>query len=128
MTRLTLQSPAAQTPTVLIVDDNAEFRTTLAALARGEHYRVEEAATGSEALDKLRWGLQPQAIILDMQMRVMTGWEFRAEQLRDPRLAAIPVIAMTAGPWKGQDNDAFTYRLQKPLDLAQLWRYLHQYR
>jgi CheY-like chemotaxis protein len=31
-------------------------------------------------------------ILLDLMMHGTNGWEFRAEQLRDPRLAGIPVV------------------------------------
>jgi CheY-like chemotaxis protein len=115
-------------PTVLIVDDEPDFRESLASVMRVKGYIVEEAANGTEALDKLRWGLQPQVILLDLQMRVMTGWDFRVEQLRDPQLATIPVIAMTAGPWKDRDAAGFNQRVQKPLDLERLWSVLDPYR
>jgi two-component system, chemotaxis family, sensor kinase CheA len=113
------QGPAAD-PTVLIIDDDAEFREALAAVVRGRGYSVEVSSNGMEALDMLRWGLVPRVILLDMQMGPMTGWEFRVEQRRDQRLSNIPVVAMTAGPWKDRDSDDFSHRIQKPLDLERL--------
>src|SRR5687768_17254691 len=85
---------SAQDPTVLIIDDDPEFRDALAALVRDRGYSVAVSSNAMEALEMLRWGLEPRVILLDMQMRPMTGWEFRAEQRYDPRLASIPVVAM----------------------------------
>ena len=39
---------------------------------------------------------RPAAILLDLMMPVMDGFEFRTKQRSDPALAAIPVIVMTA--------------------------------
>ena len=87
------------TKTVLIVDDDQEFREALVEIVRDQGFEVETATSGMQALDKLRWGLRPCVVLLDMQMAVMTGWDFRSEQTRDATLAKIPVIAMTAGYW-----------------------------
>lgn len=114
---MTGQTPAR---TVLIVDDDQEFRAALEELVRGEGFQVETATSGLDALDKLRWGLRPCVVLLDLQMAVMTGWDFRAEQARDPSLAAIPVIAMTAGYWKERDLRDYTARIAKPIDETEL--------
>lgn len=113
---------------ILIVDDDPEFREALGAIVRHEGFHVETATSGMQALDKLRWGLRPCAVLLDMQMRVMTGWDFRVEQTRDPTLAAIPVIAMTAGYWKSRDLRDYDARLSKPVDVQELRAALSKYR
>ena len=112
--------------TVLIVDDDQEFRDALVEIVRSEGFTVETAKTGVEAVDKLRWGLRPCVILLDMQMRGMTGWDFRSEQKRDPALAAIPVIAMTAGYWKDRDLSDYAARIAKPVDVKELQTKLDQ--
>ena len=38
------------------------------------------------------------AILLDIMMPVMDGWEFRSAQMDDPSLAGIPVMVITADP------------------------------
>jgi len=106
--------------TILIVDDDQEFRESLAEWVRRDGFHVELAKTGLEALDKIRWGLRPCVILLDMQMGTMSGWDFRTEQKRDRTLAAIPVIAMTAGPWKERDLGDYAARISKPIDPADL--------
>lgn len=113
--------------TVLIVDDDQEFREALVEIVRGEGLHVETATSGLQALDKLRWGLRPCVVLLDMQMAVMTGWDFRAEQARDPTLIEIPVIAMTAGYWKDRDLGDYAARIEKPIDVQQLKATLSKY-
>lgn len=113
--------------TILIVDDDQEFRDALSELIRREGYQVETAESGLRALDKLRWGLRPCVILLDLQMAVMTGWDFRDEQARDPVLAAIPVIAMTAGYWKERDLGDYAARIAKPIDVKDLRARLAEY-
>jgi CheY-like chemotaxis protein len=82
-------------PSVLVVDDDADIRETVAEILRDEGYEVETAANGAEALAVLR-GMQPALILLDLAMPVMSGEELRAEMLREPALAAIPTVVMTA--------------------------------
>jgi CheY-like chemotaxis protein len=115
-------------PTILIVEDDPDFRYAISQIVRDEGYRVETAPDGRAALDKLRWGLRPRLILLDLRMGIMNGWDFRAEQKKDPALAGIPVVAMTAGRWKQGDLDDFTARTEKPIDLDQLRAILDQHR
>ncbi len=83
---------------VLIVDDDDDIRETITIVLEDEGYSVASAANGEEALAYLRAGTTslPQLILLDLMMPVMDGIEFRAEQQKDPRLAAIPVVVITA--------------------------------
>jgi CheY-like chemotaxis protein len=113
--------------TVLIVDDDREFRDALVEVVRGEGFQVETATSGMQALDKLRWGLRPCVVLLDLQMAVMNGWDFRAEQGRDAALAAVPVIAMTAGYWKERDLRDYAARITKPIDVPELKATLSKY-
>ena len=85
---------------VLIVDDDAAIRDSLSSLLQEEGYEVATAANGVEALDCLHRGLRPCAILLDLMMPVMDGWDFRAVQRQDPTLSAIPVIVVTAAGFR----------------------------
>lgn len=82
--------------TVLIVEDEVDLRESLADFLRGSGYDVLTAEHGAAALDLLRGAAEkPMLIFLDMMMPVMDGSEFRREQLKDPALAAIPVVLLT---------------------------------
>jgi CheY-like chemotaxis protein len=35
-------------------------------------------------------------VLLDLFMPVMNGWEFRAEQMADPKIASVPVVVLSA--------------------------------
>jgi CheY-like chemotaxis protein len=120
-------TPEQATKTILIVDDDQEFREALVDIVRSEGFAVETATNGMQALDKLRWGLRPCVVLLDMQMAGMTGWDFRAEQSRDPTLAAIPVVAMTAGYWKNRDLGDYAALIAKPIQVPELKATLAKY-
>lgn len=88
---------APTTKTVLIVDDDPDIRHALADVLEHHGFAIDGAADGEEALAKLRAGLRPVFIILDLMMPGMDGADFRAAQLADAVLAQIPVILMTGG-------------------------------
>jgi CheY-like chemotaxis protein len=80
-------------PTVLVIDDDEDIRTTLQEVLRDQGFTVACAANGREALDMLlRDELNPALILLDLAMPEMDGYEFRQEQQKVPRLAQIPVV------------------------------------
>ena len=87
---------ADRRPTVLLVNDDPDASEALGCLLEYEGYRVESAEDGREALQKLRAGLEPSIILLDLIMPVMDGYQFRAEQLKDRDLAGIPIIVYSA--------------------------------
>jgi CheY-like chemotaxis protein len=84
-------------PAVLVVDDDHDAAEALAELLMDEGYDVALAGDGRQALNKLACGPLPDVILLDLMMPQVSGYEFRALQLADPRLAVIPTIALTAG-------------------------------
>jgi CheY-like chemotaxis protein len=91
------------------------------ALLEGDGYHVLLAASGRAALTLLRNGAQPGLVILDLAMSGMDGWDFRAEQLRDERLAAIPVIVASADPLASlAQNMGVSAVMQKPVDPKKL--------
>ena len=82
---------------ILIVDDDSDVRSALAELLEEEGFSVEAARNGREALIRLRTGkTHPALILLDLMMPGMDGWDFRSEQMRDPRLASVPVVIVSA--------------------------------
>jgi CheY-like chemotaxis protein len=94
---------------VLVVDDDRDIRELLVELLASEGYEVASAADGRRALAEAR-SRRPDVILLDLMMPVMSGWEFREAQLRDPELAGIPVVVVTAF----EDSLDGTALLRKP--------------
>jgi CheY-like chemotaxis protein len=116
-------TPAQQSRNcILIVEDDADLRDSLADLLQDEGYQVAGAANGREALSYLRRCPPPCIILLDLMMPVMNGWEFRDQQQQDPALSSIPVAIVT-GVRNSADQmaalNAVGY-LQKPVDLSEL--------
>lgn len=87
--------PPARPVSVLVVDDDALIRDVLSDILEDRGFSVETASNGAEALKKLR-GIRPDVILLDLNMPVMDGREFRQAQRADPALWHIPTVVMTA--------------------------------
>ncbi len=104
--------------TVMVVEDDALIRDAVVEILATEGFDPIAAGDGQEALARLRHDkLSPALILLDLMMPVMNGWEFRAAQLADPELAAIPVVVMSASDPEGVRADAL---VPKPFDVAAL--------
>lgn len=105
---------------VLVVDDDADGRELLAEAFTSEGYTVLTAANGREALDLLTTAgqIEPLIIILDMEMPIMSGWEFLHTIRRYHRLAAIPVVVQSGSPsaTEGHRPGAVSAFLTKPYD------------
>jgi len=82
---------------ILIVEDDGDVRAALSELLEAEGFSVEGVPDGREALTRLRTAaVRPAVILLDLMMPGMDGWDFRSEQLRDPKLASVPVVVVSA--------------------------------
>jgi CheY-like chemotaxis protein len=88
-------------PLVLVVDDEPAARMFAESLLTENGYRVMAAAHGQEGIQRLREHC-PDLIVLDLNMPVMSGWEFRTEQCyrTDKHCAAVPVLLLT-----GEDDE-----------------------
>src|SRR5580704_14212931 len=80
---------------ILIVDDEANLRKTLAEILRARGYSILEADDGTTAVELLREAT-PDLIFSDWKMRQMGGEKFLQHLRDEPRLASIPVIVITA--------------------------------
>jgi CheY-like chemotaxis protein len=115
--------PMNQDAPILIVDDQPSFRIMLTVLLEDAGYSVASAANGRDALAYLHQATkQPGLILLDLAMPVMNGWDFLHIQQQEARLAAIPVVLVTAREdrWDEQDTTPAVAYLTKPLDLLAL--------
>lgn len=114
------ETPAAL-KRVLIVDDDALVRASLAAVLNGEGYEVYGAADGFAAIQSAL-DHQPDLVLLDLNMPNMDGWTafVKLESARP----LIPVIVLTARPHQYPNAvrlgvDAF---MEKPLNIPVLLR------
>lgn len=119
---------------VLLADDDMRTVYALSALLRGKGAEVLVAETGREALNVLETGGQINAVLMDLMMPEMDGYEAMQRLRRNPRFAGLPVIALTAKAMKGErerciDAGASDY-LAKPVEgdhlLATLQKWIHR--
>ena len=105
---------------VLVVDDDEDSRSALSALLEHQGYFAAEAENGAEAVRLLEKGLDPDLVLTDLMMPVMSGWELCETLKRVPGWRGIPLIVlcgMTAEQrGKLQVDDAF----EKPTDFKTL--------
>jgi CheY-like chemotaxis protein len=82
---------------ILVVEDAEDIRVLLSGFLQVSGYTVDCAEDGQDALRILQ-GMTtlPDLILLDLMMPDMDGFEFRHAQMSDPRLAAIPILVMSA--------------------------------
>ena len=81
--------------TILIVDDEANLRRTLAEILVARGYTTVEASDGSAAIELLEKSA-PDLIFTDWKMPNVGGEQLLEYLRKQPRLAAIPVIVITA--------------------------------
>ncbi|MED5617868.1 ATP-binding protein [Ideonella sp. BN130291] len=112
---------------VLVVDNEEVDRGLLAQRLAPLGFQVVQAAHGEAALGLLREGLRPDAILMDLAMPGIDGWE-TIRRLRREALSDAPVAVVSANAFdKGLDNDAgITPQdfIVKPLRLAELLDWL----
>ena len=80
---------------VLLVDDHEDSREGYAAYLRISGAHVDTAANGREGITKAR-ELQPDVIVMDLNMPEVDGWRAIRWLKRKRRTRSIPVIAMSA--------------------------------
>lgn len=108
---------------ILVVEDDAGSRRALENVLRDRGYHVTATASVDAAMGRLRTGPPPALIVLDLMMPGKDGWDFRLEQKKDPAVASIPVIAISA-VGKLLDVDV---SLRKPLEYDQFLRAVERY-
>jgi CheY-like chemotaxis protein len=113
---------------ILLIEDDADSRDTLAELLGESGYSVLQARSGAEALALLRSGYKPSLILLDLMMPIMSGFEFREIQRRDPELMKIPVVVISGA---ADQNPAELLKvevvLQKPFSFEALLEVVARY-
>jgi two-component system, chemotaxis family, sensor histidine kinase and response regulator PixL len=93
--------PAENTPIfvrklILTVDDSITVRNTLAEALQKADYQVIQARDGAEALQQLERYPGVEAILCDIEMPGMNGFEFLKARQQNPQISAIPTIMLTS--------------------------------
>jgi len=81
-------------PPILCVDDTEEQRYVTVRILRSAGYRVIEAATGFEALKMM--SQEPLAVVLDVNLPDMSGYEVCRQIRLDPQVSSTPVLQVSA--------------------------------
>lgn len=84
--------------TVLIADDDPDFVEILTMILKKEGYETDSAASGDEALSKMR-ASRPDVLLLDVMMStVLDGVNVSFEIAQDPGLKDIPIVMISSIP------------------------------
>jgi len=102
---------------ILVVDDNADAAHMLSALLRMAGHEVQKAGSGAEAL-RVGAQLKPDAAVLDIGLRDMSGYALAESIRREPWGREVILIAVT-----GQDvvpGAGFAHHFTKPVTVERL--------
>ncbi|WP_133491190.1 Hpt domain-containing protein [Alcanivorax sp. 24] len=95
-----------QAPLVMVVDDSVTVRKVTGRLLERQGYRVITAKDGLDAIAKLE-DHTPDAMLLDIEMPRMDGFEVASHVRHDARLARVPIIMITSRTGEKHRDRAF---------------------
>ncbi|MGH2593040.1 MAG: response regulator [Anaerolineae bacterium] len=105
---------------ILYIEDNSESRTLVRRVLTAEGYTLIEAVDGWTGLRAIEENL-PDLIIIDINLPGLDGYEVTSRIRMMPRLARIPIIAMTANVMQGDREKSLAAGcdgyIQKPIDI-----------
>src|SRR5262245_63515204 len=118
----TVRSPTGATPSVLLVEDDADNRESIAEALHAQGFRVSAVPHAAQALKLLDDPACPDLILLDLWMRGVSGGQLLAAVALHQHRERFRVIVMSAAP----DASTFARRprvvevLRKPFALERL--------
>lgn len=111
------------TITVLYIEDDANNRTLVRRILLSEGLNVVEAVNGADALERLK-SLTPDLILMDINMPDIDGYTLTTTLKKQPKLFAIPIVALTANVMRGDRERSLEAGcdgyIQKPIDVDSL--------
>lgn len=99
---------------VLLVDDEQDVRDLVSEILSRAGYTVRTASDGRDAIEVLDH-VRPSVIIMDLQMPIMNGAEFRQAQRRNREWIKIPTVVMTGTTDEPLLDLAIEETLKKPV-------------
>lgn len=112
-------------PTVLVVEDDDDLRECLCDLLDGRARRARGVPDGEQAVHHLLCEPAPAAILLDLRLPVLNGWDFLEWLRGESDFRAIPVVLLTGAPLEYLEvalPHGPTAWLRKPVDPRTLVR------
>jgi CheY-like chemotaxis protein len=106
-------------PHILLVEDDRDLREVLSESLRFEGYDVLEAVDGLDALTRVRDGVRPALVLLDLIMPRMDGRQFLEAIRGEVGLTDVPVVLVTGTPPLDLRTAVHTI-LKKPVGLDDL--------
>jgi len=104
----------------LVVDDDADSRDSLADLLETKGYTVARAQHGGMALDELQSGFDPDLILTDLMMPVMSGWELYDALKARQAWRSIPIIVLCGMSSEQRGQLQVEDSFEKPTDFPVL--------
>ena len=87
---------------VLVVEDNELNLKLFCDLLRAHDFAAEPVRDGREAVARAK-AFEPDLIVMDIQLPHISGLEIIGQMKRDPKLRAVPIMAVTA--YAGRDDE-----------------------
>lgn len=115
---------------ILYVEDNFENKLFVRRVIESMGHEMLEAETGLDSLT-IAAEQMPDLILMDINIPGMDGLETTVKLKQNPRLAHIPVVALTANAMKGDKERCLAAGcdgyMQKPVGVSDLRREIQQY-
>jgi signal transduction histidine kinase/CheY-like chemotaxis protein len=106
---------------VLVVDDDADFRSLVRRMLERDGYTVVEADNGRAALARLR-DATPGVVLLDLMMPEMDGFDFVAAVRTDAAWRSLPIVVITAKDLSPEDHERLNGYVARVLQKGALSR------
>ncbi|NET29491.1 hybrid sensor histidine kinase/response regulator [Okeania sp. SIO1I7] len=90
------QSTISKLPTILVIDDSLTTRQAISNTLQKAGYDIVQAKDGWQGLVQLQQQTQIQAIICDVEMPQMNGFEFLSRCRKQYSMAEMPVLMLTS--------------------------------
>lgn len=115
---------------VLIIDDDPDIRSFLEVIFEGWSFEVLTAENGNDGIARAIEA-EPALVLLDLNMRGLTGFETARKLRAEPRTAKIPILAVTALR-KAEDRDEAHLAgcdavISKPIDTKMLYEAVNRF-
>jgi CheY-like chemotaxis protein len=105
---------------VMVVDDDPDNRELVLELLEQEGFVASSAENGADAVAQLEKGLDPDLILTDLLMPVMSGWDLCETLKRTATWQSIPVIVLCGMPAEQRGQLQVDGAFEKPTDTVQL--------